>query len=295
MNTKIFLYPFQHLQCIPTSYIEGKQKYLFFVLEYSIKFGKKIPVTYLLVPDDNSVFVNYLKKDGIDIDDAKAEEQLNNCFSTNLDNLKFKPDFIVGKTAYQGKCFLIKNNNEVKKVEKRNKTPLTPITFQVNKLTKVRLDKLFPEADYKSSASYAYELEIEPLSLGIEGMPPITRIVFVLFKKYATDKKGAMENFQQKYEKLISNNAGKKLTLEVKRWEFTNQNGQYNTLEFQNDEQFSQITEVKEEKEPKPQGENFNQSHSGNQKPQVENNQGTSNKVIWIVIAVLGIEGFLYF
>src|SRR5438105_14646123 len=113
MNTKIFLYPFQlsprYLQCIPTSsYIEGKKKYLFFVLEYSIKFGKKIPVTYLLVPDDNSVFVNYLKKNGIDIDDVKAEEQLNNCFSTNLDNLKFKPDFIVGKKAYEGKCFLVK-------------------------------------------------------------------------------------------------------------------------------------------------------------------------------------------
>ncbi|CAJ0649505.1 15726_t:CDS:2 [Entrophospora sp. SA101] len=200
MNTKIFLYPFQlsprYLQCIPTSYIEGKQKYLFFVLEYSIKFENKIPVTYLLVPDDNSVFVNYLKKNGIDVDDAKAEEQLNNCFSTNLDNLKFKPDFIVGKTAYQGKCFL---------VEKRNKTPLTPITFQVNRSTKVRLDKLFPGGGYKNSAGYAYELEIEPLSLGIEGMSPIARIVFVLFEKYAK-KKGAMENFQEKYEKLISNN-----------------------------------------------------------------------------------------
>ncbi|CAJ0898638.1 6859_t:CDS:2 [Entrophospora sp. SA101] len=199
MNTKIFLYPFQlsprYLQCIPTSYIEGKQKYLFFVLEYSIKFENKIPVTYLLVPDDNSVFVNYLKKNGIDVDDAKAEEQLNNCFSTNLDNLKFKPDFIVGKTAYQGKCFL---------VEKRNKTPLTPITFQVNRSTKVRLDKLFPGGGYKNSAGYAYELEIEPLSLGIEGMSPIARIVFVLFEKYAK-KKGAMENFQEKYEKLISN------------------------------------------------------------------------------------------
>jgi len=79
--------------------------------------------------------------------------------------------------------FLIKDNNKLERIGES--TPAFPkITFKVVKQWKEGYGQgnkrrpLTYEESFSQYGDYTHVLEIEPLDLGIEGMPPITRIIF---------------------------------------------------------------------------------------------------------------------
>ena len=113
--------------------------------------------------------------------------------------------------------------------------PLPIITFKV--LSQVK--KGFKEgADYEENfrkyGSYIHELEIEPLDLEIEGMPPITRLVFqfadplpsqIVFFKPLT--KSHLYN-----SSILTEATDKTFTMKIKSFCFSKQD---NSLTFSND------------------------------------------------------------
>jgi hypothetical protein len=173
MVDQIFLYPFP-VSWLPATrkldfdYSTEGQRYLVFFLKYSIFIANEW-VNYLVVPDDNSDFVKEIKKarQKFEVKSGwETEEERKNCFSTSYQNLKFIPNFKTEKFL-SGSAFLIKDNNQVAKFS--DPEPFSEITFKV--LSQIKEDE-------SEESCYKHTLEIEPLDLGIEGLPAITRLVF---------------------------------------------------------------------------------------------------------------------
>jgi hypothetical protein len=123
--------------------------------------------TTLLIQDDSSVFANDFKRDptipGF-------------IFSTPTSNLKFIPNFhkmvCSDGSSDMTHGLLIKNNNQVIKNEIGAKEIFNQITFKVISENKVK---------GVAKGNYSHELTIDPLDLGVEGLPPITQLTFDFF------------------------------------------------------------------------------------------------------------------
>src|SRR6185436_1808141 len=187
-KNKLLLYPMP-ISWLPTKepnqnfdYTEQGQKYLVFFLKFSIFFdNKKEFFTFLIVPDDSSILANEVKKfrekfgrENMNV--AKGEER-KNCFATPFTNLKLIPNFINKKGLIKGNGLLVKDTSQAEKVL-QPETSSMQITFKViSQQKKGHVIGTTYEESFSKYGSYNHELEIEPLNL-IEGMAPITRIIF---------------------------------------------------------------------------------------------------------------------
>jgi hypothetical protein len=200
---------FPHLERI-NPYEEDGKKYHVLFLDNIDCFCFEKSFACLLVPDDNSDFANYSKKF---INDKETKK----LFSIPANCLKLKPD-LFKKASIKGNGLVVKDTSQVKEIRELSTKKLT---FKVVKSIKSGLDRetLVPNyTDVKAGEPYVYILEIEPLDLGIEGLPPITRIIFfLLIGQDPITGKRSMVNFREKYEKLVSDATGKELSVEVKR------------------------------------------------------------------------------
>lgn len=202
-------FPHQNRKEFTPYYENDKEYYAFCIEPFSLKFEKNIDYgtqTYLFI-DGSSV----LSSDGSE----KGKR-----FSTPFSNLKFKSN-PYKKRILAGNGFFAKNANQIKELVKQSSPPATSINFKVVKSIKSGLDKetLLPNfTDVEAGVPYSYVLEIEPLDLGIEGLPPITKITFFLstHQDPITGKR-SMTNFRKEYEKLVSEATGKELTIEIKQ------------------------------------------------------------------------------
>jgi hypothetical protein len=162
MNNQ-FIFSFETVkpsEYVGKTYQEGNQKYLTAILSGCSIIKKK--ANYLLVPDDNSQLAYHLKND----------LHYDYSFNTPFSNLKFKPGFWKNSKGTIGfDCLIVKDNSQVKKDEEKvSQFPASLLTFKVISQTKkpVGNDRKY----------YEHELEIEPLDLGVEGIPKITRLIF---------------------------------------------------------------------------------------------------------------------
>ncbi|CAG8606867.1 14624_t:CDS:2 [Ambispora leptoticha] len=116
------------------------------------------PFPHLLVPDDNSILANSIinNPDGGDF------------FTIPFSDLKFCPSFLKKGSPIQD-AFLVKNTNRVKKITEKELGSFQIITFKVLNQKKIK---------ESAPGTYRQELEIEPFSLGIEGLPEISKIIF---------------------------------------------------------------------------------------------------------------------
>ena len=237
-----FLEGFPHLERV-NPYEENGKKYHVLCLDNIDCFCFEKSFAYLLVPDDNSDFANYSKK-------FVNDKETKKCFSIPANCLKLKLD-LFKKASVAGSGLVVKDTSQVKEIRELSTKKLT---FKVVKSIQSGLDRetLVPNnTDVKIGEPYAYILEIEPLDLGIEGMPPITRIIFfLLISQDPITGKRSMVNFREKYEKLVSEATEKELALEVKKWMLSRQNGCCNTLEFREDDNFGRIEERKSDNYP---------------------------------------------
>nr|CAG8439252.1 2920_t:CDS:2 [Entrophospora candida] len=134
--------------------------------------------TLLICPDDKSILASHIKND------PYAEV----CFTVPVSNLKFRLNFHQRpKRTYPFSAFQIKDTNQVEKVElekpsfqQMGKYPPAQFTFKVISQKKGEVDE---------KGEYKHELEIEPFSLGIEGLPEISRIIF----DFSSPPTGAIE------------------------------------------------------------------------------------------------------
>ncbi|KLL05074.1 MAG: hypothetical protein MRERV_6c072 [Mycoplasmataceae bacterium RV_VA103A] len=200
---------------------------------------------YLLVPDDNSDFANHAKK-AISEGEKDANFIDDNFFSLPFECLKLKPGLLFSGKTFRGNGFFVKDTSQIKFLG-NSEPPSIKLTFKVVKATKKGLNELFPEGNYRKmkegdNYGYGYELETEPLVLGIEGIPPITRILFCLFGKNRVEGKAKMDGFKEKYEKMVAEATGKELSMEVKNWILDGDGSNYNTLHFQDDDGFGEMS-----------------------------------------------------
>ncbi|CAG8619331.1 9048_t:CDS:2, partial [Ambispora leptoticha] len=116
------------------------------------------PFPHLLVPGDNSILTNSIinNPDGGDF------------FTIPFSDLKFCPSFLKKGSPIQD-AFLVKNTNRVKKITEKELGSFQIITFKVLNQKKIK---------ESAPGTYRQELEIEPFSLGIEGLPEISKIIF---------------------------------------------------------------------------------------------------------------------
>jgi len=178
--------------------------------------------TTLLVVDDNSDFVNNFKKDpfipGF-------------FFTTPTSNLKFVPNFhkITAADGSSGMVHVlqIKDNSKITKNEVGAKERLQSITFKVVGEKKVN----------ESGEDYSHELTIEPLDLGIEDLPAITRIIFSFHhlgpgRKRHPDMKGLEETWLYNH-RILTESVGKSFSMKVNRFKIGgDMNQQLDCLSF---------------------------------------------------------------
>ncbi|CAJ0832428.1 9722_t:CDS:2 [Entrophospora sp. SA101] len=106
----------------------------------------------------------------------------------------------------------------------------------------------------KDTRSYVGVLEVEPFSLGIEGMPPITRLEF-LFSTKENPQPGPSEPGIKKLtesdlynNKLLTEGTGRNLTLKVKKFCFNDPTTLY--FENSNGYAFGSLSEKKNQDDP---------------------------------------------
>ncbi|CAG8445082.1 18102_t:CDS:2 [Cetraspora pellucida] len=115
----------------------------------------------------------------------------------------------------------------------------TPLIKDLTKLKKATGVPSFPEITFKviesfrQFGSYEHELEIEPLDLGIEGMPPITKIIFVFADSTIPTLYKPLTKMKLYNSNTLTQSVGKQFTMRVKAWNFTDDN--LNCLSFKSD------------------------------------------------------------
>jgi hypothetical protein len=153
---------------------------------------------HLLVPDAHSILANSIRSMPNNPDVRKE------LFAIPFTDLKFRPKF--GKKNYS--AFQVKNTNQVKKITE-NQRPAGEITFKV-------LNQKKKESGIPDPRCYYHELEIEPFSLEVEGLPKTSQIVFDF---------GYGQSFELSPEtliktklhnsKLLDESAGKTFTMKI--------------------------------------------------------------------------------
>src|SRR2546425_760033 len=113
-----------------------------------------------MVSDNDSDLINQFET-------AKKDD----VFTTPLTNLKFKPDFLTWDDAILNGLVI----KDADKIQKSTKISYPELTFKVIKRSK------FKEMEGYKPENKLLELEIEPLDIGIEGIPKITKIQFLFF------------------------------------------------------------------------------------------------------------------
>lgn len=162
--------------------------------------------TTLLIPDDDSDLANNFRKNPLGPNDF--------LFYTPTSNLKFIPNFHkIGSRMING--LAIKDNSKITKHEKGAAERLQQITFKVIGENKVK----------KGEKNYDHDLTIEPLDLGIEGLPAITRINFGFHHpepghKRDPDMKGLEETWLYNH-KILTESAGKSFSMKVNRFDIS--------------------------------------------------------------------------
>ncbi|CAH1756343.1 22151_t:CDS:2 [Entrophospora sp. SA101] len=186
----------------PDFYTEGSVKYLLFQPlrknDYLIIIGNRAPI--LIVPDNNPQLIKQIRN-----------RKNDDFFSTPLSNLKFKPNFIniaegLSKNPWYLDGLLVKDTNQLEKTEGEIDTP---ITFKVISQHKI---------DIRKNGDYKHLLKIEPLDLGIEGMPPITQLLFCFFEPHGGAISEAKELKESKFynSNILTETAGKTFTMNIK-------------------------------------------------------------------------------
>lgn len=212
----------------------------------------------MLVPKDNSAFSQQIKE-VID----KCDNNNPDLFATPFTNLKFKPDFSEKlEKTYKGHALLIKDPKQVEKLTeiRTEKSPCEPyqITFKVvNQIKKGFIlgedgKTLTYEESFRQNGSYEHHLEIEPLDLGIEGLPPITRLIFSFASSINPLGHGVRELTKCELYKspILENSVGKFFIMGVKEFII---DGKNNALTFFSNEnyEFDSLAEKKNQNNPK--------------------------------------------
>ena len=221
--TKIYFQLNSTTAPLPNDWTENGQKYLLFTFshpEYHIfNFGANNERGILLVPDDSSEIVNY----------AKNNLGSKTFYATQLTNLKFKPNFIdvmggKGNQPWYYNGLLIKDTSQVEKLA-GTEIVLPEITFKVKSQTKKK--------DEEISSNYSHELEIEPLDLGIEGMPKINHLTFNFFVPLQIPLYKPLTKSPLYNSNFLTESVGKTFTMKVKSFHVHN-----NALYFSSDWSF---------------------------------------------------------
>ncbi|RHZ37323.1 hypothetical protein [endosymbiont GvMRE of Glomus versiforme] len=152
------------------TYQEKGQEYLLFWMMAGEFLTFENPNCLLLVPNDSTLAQQI--KELVDKD-----ETYYHIFATPAENLRFKSNFYkVKNTTFHG--LVIKDTNQVEKIvgneSKRARPEPSQITFKAIKWTKEKENQW---------GSFRGKLEIEPFSLGIENLPPITCLEFKFITK----------------------------------------------------------------------------------------------------------------
>ncbi|CAG8509703.1 204_t:CDS:2 [Paraglomus occultum] len=249
-----------------------------------------------LVPKDNSNFSKQIKE----VIDKKEVE--GDFFATPFTNLEFKPHFSqkVDK-EYKGDALLIKDPSQVEKLtETRNIKSSSPyqITFKVVKQQKEGYGEekgrpLTYEESFSRHGDYRHILEIEPLDLGIEGLPPIIRLVFYFADEINPLAAGNYELTKCELYKspALENSVGKTFTMGVKEFRVSSKN---NTLSFSTnfEYEFGSLTEKKSQDSPEnPTKTPPKNDNSGNPppKPNPTSPETLKNSGIFKVVLIVSI------
>jgi hypothetical protein len=151
-------------------------------------------------------------------------------FSTPFTNLKFKLDFSQKlEKSYEGNALLIKDTSQIEDLKINNPSrkqtnPPSPyqITFKVVKQYKEGYGskngkKLTYSESFSKHGEYKHILEIEPLDLGIEDLPPITQLTFSFFNETNPLAEGNLELAKRELykAKTLENSVGKTFSLKT--------------------------------------------------------------------------------
>ncbi|CFW93460.1 protein of unknown function (LPXTG-motif cell wall anchor domain) [endosymbiont DhMRE of Dentiscutata heterogama] len=261
------------------NYTDGGQKYLVANFTKDDFCELDNPRTHLIIPDDNSLLASHVKNnpDGYDV------------FFTPLSNLKYRPGFQKGRQIING--LLIKDTSQVKKLIETERTQ-AEITFQVISQQK----KI--EGENPNPKNYSHELVVKPFSLGIEGIPEISRIIFnfISLLPGQTQREKGLIKTELYNSKLLAESAGKTFSMKVKRWRWGASN---NSLYFNNvgDLDIGSLREISSDNQPPKPSQNDNPpspnppKNSGNSPPS-ENNWLMISGITILAVFVLG-AGFL--
>ena len=243
-------------------------------------FFTEMKIPFLIVPDDNLPIINQIKN-----------RKKDDIFTTSLENLQFKPDFIdeyggKGRKPSYTDGFLIK---DISKLEKVNQTisSFAEITFKVVNQRKLgHVIGTTYEESFSKYGSYDHELEIEPLNLGIEGMPPITKIVFEFFDPGPAQISLFTTLTKSKLYKssILTESVGKIFTMRVKQLSWWK--GLKNlTFSSDHDFEWDSFKEVKEQ--PSKNNQSSTDSQTGKDNGSTENKGLSTGAKIGIAVGLI--------
>jgi hypothetical protein len=272
-------------------YHKGK-KFLVFHLNNTILFSEK-PVYDLIIPDDNSAFVNFIKETmrGFPYPGRRILDFF--AFSLyDLNNFEYLPNYSEKWKWGKQHGLLIKDTSKLKEFGKVEPN-FQQLTFKLTSEPEVSERTWRGESPGKYKEITGYVMKIEPQNLGVEGLS-INKINF------SFGKEGWAEKFKEKYNFLFSpESIGKEFTIEVKHWEFGStyiqlkfrKPGYYDKLLFIDAEgwnNFGEIKRINENKKRSSENNNSSNKQNTNQKQEID------KKKIWItVFIVLGIISVL--
>jgi hypothetical protein len=196
MNNQLMLFFETNKSLIGETYHTGGHKYLVCSVARSGFFPPNRPFPHLLIPDDNSILANSIRQNPGDF------------FTIPFADLKFSPE-LLKKGLFIQDAFLVKNTDQAKKVSEKEPFP-QEITFKVRDQKKKRGENYAPN-------TYDHELEIEPFSLGIEGLPEISQIRFSFgYNQSLENEPNSLINTKLYNSKFLAESTGKTFTLKVK-------------------------------------------------------------------------------
>lgn len=241
----------------------------------------------------------------------KDPEERGVLFNTPFSNLKFKPCFRTKKFGdgsegvYHG--WIVKDTSQVKKISESEELPFPQLTFQVVSQKKGQVDEW---------GNYSHELIIEPVSLGVENLPPITCLVF----SFSSPPPGSgmvedptIKNLKKSElynSDILTNSVGKTFSVAVKVWLLKNEKERksdeyhYNTLLILSDNEivFDSFLEIKEKSGinlPNPKNNENKTSESNSNLTNSQEKENQSDKGIsdstkyWIgggvILAIFGL------
>ena len=215
----------------PKTWTEDNTNYLLFRLQ-----GKKDENVFLCFPPRDAPLLIIPEDDSPVINQIKTRQQYD-YFATSFDNLKLKRDFLKVNMFGENQLvsgLLIKDNNKLEKVSES--VPVFPeITFKVVKQRKEGYGQgnkrrpLTYEESFSQHGAYKHVLEIESLDLGIEGVPPIMKIIFEFAEPTQPTDYKALTKSKWYKSNILTKSVGKKFNMKVKSW---NWKAGFDTLTF---------------------------------------------------------------